>query len=57
MNDGRNLDEIFRKDVTYENIRSRKKEGFTSSLQKMHIWKIHRGDQIDLAAFLGLKGF
>ena len=27
LNDGRNLDEIFRKDVTYENIKSQKKAG------------------------------
>ena len=33
MNDWRKFNEIFRKDVTYDNIKSHKKQGFTLSPQ------------------------
>ena len=33
MNDLRKFNEIFRKDVTYDNIKSHKKQGFTLSPQ------------------------
>ena len=33
LNDLRNLNEIFRKDVTYDNIKCHKKQGFTVSLE------------------------
>ena len=41
MNDLRNFNEIFRKDVVYDNTKSREKV-FTLSLQKINFWKNRR---------------
>ena len=40
LNCKRNLNEIFTKDVTYDNIKSQKR-GVSPSLQKIHFWKNH----------------
>ena len=43
--DLRNLNEIFRKDVTYDNIKSHKKAGLHPlSDYKIHFWKNYRGE-------------
>ena len=43
MNDLRNVNKTFRKDVTNDNIKSRKKAGLQLPQKKIHFWKIHRG--------------
>ena len=45
----RNFNEIFRKNVSYDNIKSQKKNRVSPSLQKIHFLKNHRevGGQID----------
>ena len=59
MNELRNFIEIFRKDfrkdVTYDNIKSHKKPGLHLFSEKKHFWKNHRrGGQIVPPAILGL---
>ena len=54
MNDLRNFNETFRKDVTYENIKSQKKTGL-QPLWKLHFWKNDSGGSNWPPAFLGLK--
>ena len=44
----RNFNEIFRKDVTYDNIKSHKKPGFHLSVEDTFFEKPQRGGQIDL---------
>ena len=51
-----NFNETFRKDVSYDNIRSPKKQGFTVSLEAA-FFKKPLGAQIDPLAFLGLTIF
>ena len=43
LNDLTNFSEIFRKDVTYDNIKSCKKNRVSPSLQDIHFSKNHRG--------------
>ena len=52
----RNFNEIFKKDVDYDNIKSHKKSIFTVSLENTFFKKSQRGGQIDLPrpAFLWL---
>ena len=51
MSDRKNLNEIFGKDVTYDNIKSlKKKQGFTLSLEDTFLEK-PQGGQIDSPAF------
>ena len=50
MSDRKNLNEIFGKDVTYDNIRSLKKQVFTLSLEDTFLEK-PQGGQIDSPAF------
>ena len=42
MNELRNFNEIFRKDVTYDNIKSHEKPGVHPFSEK-HFWKDYRG--------------
>ena len=44
MNDLRNFSDIFRKNVSYDNIKSQIKIIASSSLQKIHLWKNHWGE-------------
>ena len=44
LNEYRNLNEIFRKDVTYDNIKSHIKTGLQSFSEKTHFWKNHSGE-------------
>ena len=44
LNEYRNLNEIFRKDVTYDNIKSHTKTGLQSFSEKTHFWKNHSGE-------------
>ena len=46
MNDERNLNEIFRKDVTYDNIKSHKKSGFRPLFRRYIFEKTTAGGQI-----------
>ena len=50
----RNFNGIFRKDVTYDNIKSYKKAGF-HPLFRRYIFRKTTGGQIDPSAFLGLN--
>ena len=50
----RTFNEIFRKDVAYNNNKTHKKAGF-HSLSRKHIFRKNTGDQIDLSSFLWLK--
>ena len=43
LNDKRTLNEIFRKDVTYDNIKSHKKQGFTLSSEDTFLEKPQGG--------------
>ena len=52
----KNFNEIFRKDVPYDNIKSHKNPGFSACLKKIHFSKNPRGAQID-PAVLGLRGW
>ena len=54
LNDQKDFNEIFRKHVTYDNIKSHKKQGFTLSLEDAFLGKPQWG-QIDQPAFLGLS--
>ena len=65
MNELKNLNEIFRKDVTYDNIQSHKKQGFTLFSEDIFLEKPQGGVKLTTprppshptpAAFLGLKG-
>ena len=38
-----NFDEIFRRDVTYDNLKSHKKQGFTLSLKNTFLEKLQGG--------------
>ena len=51
----RNLNEIFRKDVTYDNIQSHKKAGFHPLFRRYIFGKTAEVGQIDPPAVLGLK--
>ena len=42
LNDLSNFNKIFRKDVTYDNIKSHKKQGFTLSLEDIFLEKPQR---------------
>ena len=42
LNDLRNFNEFFRKNVIYDNIKSHKKNRASPSLQKIQLWKNHR---------------
>ena len=46
LNDLKNFNEIFTKDVAYDNIKSQQNR-ISLSLQKINFWKNDRGDQID----------
>ena len=46
-NDLRKFNEIFRKAVPYDNIKSHKKTRAAPSLSKIHFWKNHKDGQID----------
>ena len=54
LNDLRNFTGIFRKDVTYDNIKSHKNQGFTFSLEDTFLEK-PQGGQNDPPAFVGLN--
>ena len=54
LNDIRNFSEIFRKDVTYDNISSKKSRALPP-LQKIHLLKNHRHSQIDLSSLFRVK--
>ena len=43
LNDKRTLNEIFRKDVTYDNVKSHKKQGFTLSSEDTFLEKPQGG--------------
>ena len=43
LNNLRNFNEIFRREMTYDNINSHKKPTVSPSLWKIHFWKNHRG--------------
>ena len=49
-----NVNEVFRKDVPYKNIKSHRKQGFPLSLEYTFLEKPQGGDQIDPPAVLGL---
>ena len=51
----RNFNEIFRKDVTYDNTKSHKSQGFTLSLEDTFFEKPQRGFILIPLAVLGLK--
>ena len=43
LSDWKNFSEIFRKDKTYDNIKSHKKHGFTLSLENAFLEKLQKG--------------
>ena len=47
LKDFRNFNEVFRKDVTYDNIKSHKKQGFALSLENTFLEKPQGEGQID----------
>ena len=51
----RNFNEIFRKDVTYHNIKSPKKPGLHSIFEKHIFGKTTVRVKLTLSAFLGLR--
>ena len=55
MNDLRNFNEIFRKDMTYDNTKSHKSQGFTLSLEDTFFKKPQRGFILIPPVVLGLK--
>ena len=55
LNNLRNFNEIFRKDVTYDNIKSHKNPGFHPLFRRCIFRKTTRGGRIDLPAVLGLS--
>ena len=55
LNDLRNLNEIFRKDIPYDNIKSHKKAGFHPLCRRHIFQKTTGGDQIDLPSHFRFK--
>ena len=54
LNDLRNINYIFREDVTYDNIKSHKKTGLHPLFSRYIFRKTTKGDQIDPPVALGL---
>ena len=52
----RNFNEIFRKDMASDNIKSHKKQGFVFSLENTFLEKPQREGRIDPSDILGLNG-
>ena len=55
LNDLRDFNEIFRKDVPYDNFKSHKKTGFHPLFRIYNFQKTTGGGQIDPPAVLGLR--
>ena len=49
LNDLKNFNEIFRKNLTYDNIKSHTKNSVSLSLWKIHFWENHK-DRVKLTA-------
>ena len=55
LNDLRNFDEIFRKNVAYDNIKNQRKARVLSFSRRDALLENNRGNQIDPPAFLRLR--